>query len=344
MVTASKEFVVLLHDSQLISEPMSSQDPQISVLIPLFNEEESLPELTAWIERVMTAHHFSYEVLLIDDGSTDDSWDVIQKIAATNAAIKGIKFNRNYGKTAALQTGFQAVKGNVVITMDADLQDSPDEIPELYRMIVEEGYDLVSGWKQKRYDPLSKTLPTKLFNAATRALSGVYLHDFNCGLKAYKNKVVKNITLYGEMHRYVPVVAQWNGFKKIGEKVVQHQARKYGSTKFGLERFVNGFLDLLSITFVHRFSKAPMHFFGALGSLSFLIGTVLTLGLIINKLVNIYTSQKYRNVTDNPLFFMALVAIIIGVQLFLAGFIGEMMVRQHTVKQADYLIADKIGL
>jgi glycosyltransferase involved in cell wall biosynthesis len=344
MQTKHKEFVDLLQDTQLIQDFMVSQAPDISVVVPLFNEEESLPELTAWISRVMKAHDFSYEILLIDDGSSDDSWSVIQKLAAINTAIKGIKFNRNYGKTAALQTGFQAVKGKVIITMDADLQDSPDEIPELYRMITEEGYDLVSGWKQKRYDPLSKTLPTKLFNAATRALSGVYLHDFNCGLKAYKQKVVKNITLYGEMHRYVPVVAKWHGFKKIGEKVVQHQARKYGNTKFGLERFVNGFLDLLSITFVHRFSKAPMHFFGALGTLSFLVGTLLTVGLIINKLYNIYTDQKFRNVTDNPLFFLALVAIIIGVQLFLAGFIGEMMVRQHTVKQADYLITEKIGL
>jgi glycosyltransferase involved in cell wall biosynthesis len=344
MQTKPEQFVDLLQDTQLIQDFMANQAPDISVVVPLFNEEESLPELTAWISRVMQAHDFSYEILLIDDGSTDESWAVVQKLALTNDAIKGIKFNRNYGKTAALQTGFQAITGQVVITMDADLQDSPDEIPGLYRMITEEGYDLVSGWKQKRYDPLSKTLPTKLFNAATRALSGVYLHDFNCGLKAYKQKVVKNITLYGEMHRYVPVVAQWHGFKKIGEKVVQHQARKYGSTKFGLERFVNGFLDLLSITFVHRFSKAPMHFFGSLGTLSFLIGTILTISLIVNKLYNIYTDQKFRNITDNPLFFLALVAIIIGVQLFLAGFIGEMMVRQHTVKQADYLITEKIGI
>ncbi|MFN4146443.1 MAG: glycosyltransferase family 2 protein [Runella sp.] len=323
---------------------MPSEALDISVVIPLFNEEESLPELTSWIERVMDRHGFSYEILLIDDGSTDNSWPVIQKLAVSNEAIKGIRFNRNYGKTAALQTGFQAVQGSVVITMDADLQDSPDEIPELYRMITEEGYDLVSGWKQKRYDPPSKTIPTKLFNAVTRKISGVSLHDFNCGLKAYKQRVVKNITLYGEMHRYIPVVAKWNGFRKIGEKVVQHQARKYGHTKFGLERFVNGFLDLLSITFVHRFSKAPMHFFGLWGTLSFLVGFAITFYLIFKKIYLIFLNEPYRNVTDNPLFYLALVAIVIGVQLFLAGFIGEMMVKQSTVKQADYLVVEKIGL
>ncbi len=316
----------------------------ISIVVPLFNEEESLPELCAWIKRVMDSHRFSYEVLLIDDGSNDSSWEVIRQQANVNAAIKGIQFNRNYGKTAALQTGFQAVSGRVIVTMDADLQDSPDEIPELYRMIVEDGYDLVSGWKQKRYDPLSKTIPTKIFNAATRYMSGVKLHDFNCGLKAYKQKVVKNITLYGEMHRYIPMVAKWNGFNKIGEKAVQHQARKYGHTKFGLSRFVNGFLDLLSISFVNRFSKAPMHFFGLLGTLSFLVGFLISVGLISQKLYLIYAGEKFRNVTDNPLFFLALVAIIVGVQLFLAGFTGEMMVRQHTVKQADYLVAERIGM
>ncbi|TAE39757.1 MAG: glycosyltransferase [Runella slithyformis] len=323
---------------------MPGETLDISVVIPLFNEEESLPELTDWIERVMTENHFSYEVLLIDDGSTDESWRVIQQLAVANIAIKGVRFNRNYGKTAALQTAFQAVRGNVVITMDADLQDSPDEIPELYRMIQEEGYDLVSGWKQKRYDPLTKTLPTKLFNAVTRRISGVQLNDFNCGLKAYKQRVVKNITLYGEMHRYIPVVAKWSGFRKIGEKVVQHQARKYGSTKFGLERFINGFLDLLSITFVHRFSKAPMHFFGAWGTLSFFVGTMMTLYLIAQKVYLIFSGEKFRNITDNPLFFLALMAIIIGVQLFLAGFIGEMMVKQSTVKQADYLVSERVGI
>ena len=344
MSNSPKEFVTLLRDTQLILDAMPGEALDISVVIPLFNEEESLPELTAWIERVMDEHRFSYEILLIDDGSTDDSWRVIQKLSLTNSAIKGVRFNRNYGKTAALQTAFQAVRGSVVITMDADLQDSPDEIPELYRMIQEDGYDLVSGWKQKRYDPISKTLPTKLFNAATRSISGVQLHDFNCGLKAYKQRVVKNITLYGEMHRYIPVVAKWNGFRKIGEKVVQHQARKYGHTKFGLERFINGFLDLLSITFVHRFSKAPMHFFGALGTLSFVAGILMTLYLISQKIYLIFSKEKFRNVTDNPLFFLALVAIIIGVQLFLAGFIGEMMVKQNTVKQADYLVSERIGL
>lgn len=341
---APKEFVALLRDTQLILDTMPGEAFDISVVVPLFNEEESLPELTAWIARVMEEHRFSYEVLLIDDGSTDDSWATIQKLAVSNPCIKGIKFNRNYGKTPALQTGFQVVRGSVVITMDADLQDSPDEIPELYRMITEDGFDLVSGWKQKRYDPLSKTLPTKLFNAVTRSISGVHLHDFNCGLKAYKQRVVKNITLYGEMHRYIPVVAKWNGFRKIGEKVVQHQARKYGSTKFGLERFVNGFLDLLSITFVHRFSKAPMHFFGLWGTLSFLLGFMITFSLIVKKLYLIYTNEPFRNVTENPLFYMALVAIIIGFQLFLAGFLGEMMVKQHTVKQADYLVVEKIGV
>jgi glycosyltransferase involved in cell wall biosynthesis len=334
----------LLRDTQLILDAMPGEPLDISVVIPLFNEEESLPELTDWIERVMAQNHFSYEVLLIDDGSTDESWRVIQQLAVANIAIKGVRFNRNYGKTAALQTAFQAVRGNVVITMDADLQDSPDEIPELYRMIQEEGYDLVSGWKQKRYDPLTKTLPTKLFNAVTRRISGVQLNDFNCGLKAYKQRVVKNITLYGEMHRYIPVVAKWSGFRKIGEKVVQHQARKYGTTKFGLERFINGFLDLLSITFVHRFSKAPMHFFGAWGTLSFFVGTMMTLYLIAQKVYLIFSGEKFRNITDNPLFFLALVAIIIGVQLFLAGFIGEMMVKQSTVKQADYLVSERIGI
>jgi glycosyltransferase involved in cell wall biosynthesis len=354
MTTEPKEFVILCKDTnqrtnpfntQLILDPMSDQSLDISIVVPLYNEAESLPELCAWIKRVMDEHHFSYEVYLMDDGSTDESWDVVRKIATENpAAIKGVRFNRNYGKTAALQTGFQSVRGNVVITMDADLQDSPDEIPELYRMIMTDGYDLVSGWKQKRYDPITKTLPTKLFNAATRSISGVNLHDFNCGLKAYKNKVVKNITLYGEMHRYIPVVAKWSGFRKIGEKVVQHQSRKYGTTKFGLERFVNGFLDLLSITFVHRFSRAPMHFFGSLGTLSFLIGIFISLWLILKKVYLIYVAhEKFRNVTENPLFFLALVAIIVGTQLFLAGFIGEMMVRQHSVKQDDYLVSERIG-
>ncbi|WP_234734671.1 glycosyltransferase family 2 protein [Tellurirhabdus bombi] len=323
---------------------MTNEPLQLSVIIPLFNEDESLPELHEWIVRVVTEQKFSYEILFVDDGSTDNSWEVVQQLAARNPHVRGIRFNRNYGKTAALQTAFQACRGEVVITMDADLQDSPDEIPELYRMITQGGYDLVSGWKQKRYDPISKTLPTKLFNAATRQISGVYLHDFNCGLKAYRQKVVKNVTLYGEMHRYIPVVANWNGFKKIGEKIVQHRARKYGTTKFGLERFVNGFLDLLVIAFVHKFGKRPMHFFGSLGTLSFFVGTIITFYLIGEKVYNIARHLKFRNVTDNPLFFLALVAIILGVQLFLAGFLGELLIRQSTTnKTSDLLIAEKAG-
>ena len=255
---------------------------QLTVLIPLYNEDESLPELHDWIVRVMAEHNFTYEILFVDDGSTDQSWAVVQRLADQNPHVRGVRFGRNYGKTMALQAGFQDAQGQVVITMDADLQDSPDEIPELYRMITQDGYDLVSGWKQKRYDPITKTLPTKLFNAVSRGVSGVQLHDFNCGLKAYRQRVVKVIapTLYGDMHRNLPIVANWNGFRKIGEKVVQHRARKYGTTKFGLERFVNGFLDVLVIGFVHRFSKRPMHIFGLLGTLSFFIGTVLAVWII----------------------------------------------------------------
>ncbi|MGF7217801.1 glycosyltransferase involved in cell wall biosynthesis [Spirosoma lacussanchae] len=318
---------------------------QLTVLIPLYNEEESLPELHDWIVRVVNEHTYSYEILFVDDGSTDESWAVIERLSAQNPAVRGIRFNRNYGKTMALQTGFQAARGRVVITMDADLQDSPDEIPELYRMIVEDRYDLVSGWKQKRYDPLTKTLPTKLFNAVSRWISGVQLHDFNCGLKAYRQKVVKTIApaLYGDMHRNLPIVANWNGFSKIGEKVVQHRARKYGTTKFGLERFVNGFLDVLVIGFVHRFSKRPMHFFGTLGTLSFFIGSVLAVWIIAEKLINIAQGVKFRNATDNPLFYFGLVAIILGVQLFLAGFLGEMLVRQGLNKSGELLVAERVG-
>lgn len=318
---------------------------QLTVLIPLYNEDESLPELHDWIVRVVTEHQYTYEILFIDDGSTDNSWAVIERLAGVNRNVRAVRFNRNYGKTAALQTGFQAARGQVVITMDADLQDSPDEIPELYRMVVEDNYDLVSGWKQKRYDPITKTLPTKLFNAVSRGISGVQLHDFNCGLKAYKQKVVKTIapTLYGDMHRNLPIVANWNGYSRIGEKVVQHRARKYGSTKFGLERFVNGFLDVLVIGFVHRFSKRPMHFFGTFGTLSFLIGSVLAIWLIVEKLINIAQGVKFRNATDNPLFYFGLVAIILGVQLFLAGFLGEMLVRQSLGKSAEYQIAERLG-
>ncbi|MBK0402149.1 glycosyltransferase [Adhaeribacter sp. BT258] len=322
---------------------MNQPQFDISVVIPLLNEAESLPELTAWITRVMQANNFTYEVLLIDDGSTDNSWKIIQELSANNDAIKGLRFNRNYGKSAALNVGFKETKGEVVITMDADLQDSPDEIPELYRLIKEEQYDLVSGWKKKRFDPLSKTIPTKLFNGATRKLSGIKLHDFNCGLKAYDQRVVKSIDVYGEMHRYIPVIAKWNGFGKIGEKVVQHQERKYGTTKFGLERFVYGFLDLMSITFVSRFKKRPMHFFGTMGTISFFIGMLITLGLIAEKVVRAFNNESGRDVVDQPLFFLALVAVIIGVQLFLAGFLAEMISLSGSRKN-EYLIRDRIGL
>ena len=315
---------------------------EISIVIPLLDEAESLPELTQWIARVLQARGLSYEVILIDDGSTDESWAVIETLAAGDAALRGIRFNRNYGKSAALNVGFEAARGRVVCTMDADLQDSPEELPELYRMIVEDKLDLVSGWKQKRYDPLSKTIPTKLFNGATRWISGIQLHDFNCGLKAYDQRVVKSIEVYGEMHRYIPVIAKWNGFRKIGEKVVQHQERKYGVTKFGLERFVYGFLDLASITFVSRFRRRPMHFFGTLGSLSFLLGIMLTLWLTGEKVWLAFHNLKARNVTDQPLFFLALVAVIVGVQLFLAGFLAE-MVQLNGPRRNDYLVREKIN-
>ena len=313
----------------------------ISVIVPLYNEEESLPELSTWIERVMNENNFTYEVIFVNDGSRDKSWKVIKNLAEKSTNIKGISFSRNYGKSAALHVGFKDANGKVVITMDADLQDSPEEIPALYKMIMEDDYDLVSGWKQKRFDPITKTIPTKLYNAATRSMSGVYLHDFNCGLKAYKNEVIKTITLYGEMHRYIPVMAKWNGFDKIGEKIVQHQARKYGTTKFGIERFLYGFLDLLSITFVHKFGKRPMHLFGGFGILSFFIGTAITFYLIGEKVYAITNHLKFRNVTDNPLFFLALVAIIIGVQLFVAGFIGELMTR-NSDKVTDYQIRETV--
>jgi glycosyltransferase involved in cell wall biosynthesis len=313
----------------------------LSIVIPLLNEAESLPELTAWIEKVVDKHHFTYEILFIDDGSTDASWKVIQTLSSKNPCVKGIKFRRNYGKSAALNVGFQAVKGDVVFTMDADLQDSPDEIPELYRMVMEDGYDIVSGWKEKRYDPLSKTIPTKLFNAITRWISKINLNDFNCGLKAYRQNVVKSIEVYGEMHRYIPVIAKWSGFKKIGEKSVQHQARKYGTTKFGLERFLFGFLDLLSITFVGRFGKRPMHFFGTLGFLMFFGGGMITIWLIIEKLWKIAMHVRVRDVTDQPLFFMALTMSVIGTQFFLAGFLGELVSRNSPIRNA-YIIEDTI--
>ncbi len=315
----------------------------ISVVVPLFNEEESLPELVRWIKRVMHANGFSYEIILVDDGSTDRSWDVVQELGADDNTVKGISFNRNYGKSAALNEGFQRCTGEVVITMDADLQDSPDEIPALYDMIKHQKFDLVSGWKQKRYDPLSKTIPTKLFNAATRKLSGIKLHDFNCGLKAYRQLVVKSIEVHGEMHRYIPVIAKWNGFTRIGEKVVQHQERKYGTTKFGLERFVYGFLDLLSITFVSRFKKRPMHFFGTMGTLMFVVGLGITIWLIAQKLFGLYSGGRVRDIVDQPLFYLSLVAVILGVQLFLAGFLAE-MISMAATKKNEYLIRDRVGL
>ncbi|MGV3505583.1 MAG: glycosyltransferase family 2 protein [Adhaeribacter sp.] len=323
---------------------MSNNELNISVVVPLLNEAESLPELTQWIGRVMDMHGFSYEIILIDDGSTDPSWKVIQTLSAENKHIKAIRFNRNYGKSAALNVGFRQSVGQVVITMDADLQDSPEEIPELYDMVRNQGFDLVSGWKKKRYDPLSKTIPTKLFNGVTRKISGISLHDFNCGLKAYDQRVVKSIEVYGEMHRYIPVIAKWNGFYRIGEKVVQHQERKYGVTKFGLERFVYGFLDLMSITFVSRFRKRPMHFFGTMGSVSFLIGFLITIWLLAEKFYfSFIQRQRIRDVVDQPLFFLALVALVIGVQLFLAGFLAEMISLSGS-RRNEYLIRDRIGL
>lgn len=310
----------------------------ISLVIPLYNEEESLPELCSWIEKVMTQHAYAYEVLLIDDGSIDASWKAINQLSAVNKNIKGIKFRRNYGKSAALNVGFEKARGEVVITMDADLQDSPEEIPALYAMIKNEGYDLVSGWKKKRFDPLSKTIPTRLFNYATRKMSGIHLHDFNCGLKAYRADVVKNIEVYGEMHRYIPVIAKWTGFKKIGERTVQHQSRKYGTSKFGLERFVNGFLDLLSITFVSKFGKKPMHLFGLLGMLLFILGFGIAAYLAYAKLV----LHDYR-MTERPLFYLGLLSMIIGTQLFLTGFLAEMIARNAHDRNA-YQVEQTIGI
>lgn len=303
----------------------------ISVIIPLYNEEESLPELTAWIKKVMETHNFTYEIIMVDDGSNDRSWKIIEELAAQNPSIRAIKFRRNYGKSAALHSAFQVAQGDVVITMDADMQDSPDEIPELYRKIMEEDYDMVSGWKKKRYDPISKTIPTKLFNATARRASGIRLHDFNCGLKAYRNTVVKSIEVYGEMHRYIPILAKQAGFTRIGEQVVQHRARKYGKTKFGgLNRFINGFLDLLSITFITRFSKKPMHLFGALGTLLFFIGCGSILWIGIDKYLCLTKGIKAPLITDTLYFYIALTAMILGTQLFLAGFIAELVSRSAT--------------
>lgn len=312
----------------------------LSVIIPVYNEEESLPELCDWISRVVKTMSIRYEIILIDDGSTDRSWEVIQSMWEQYPVVRAFRFGRNYGKSAALDLGFSKAEGEVVITMDSDLQDSPDEIPKLYTMIVEKQYHLVSGWKQKRYDPISKTIPSKLFNQVTRWFSGIKLHDFNCGLKAYQNKVIKSFHLYGEMHRYIPVIAKQNGFNRIGELVVEHRARKYGITKFGLERFIYGFLDLLSISFVSKFRKRPMHFFGSLGSLSFLMGFAITVWLIWEKLSNLRNQIKVRDITDQPLFFLALVAIVAGIQLFLAGFLGEILANQ--TKKEDYLIPESL--
>jgi len=310
---------------------------QISVVIPAYNEDESLPELCDWVVRVMQENNFTYEILFIDDGSRDRSWSVMSDLAAKNKNVKAIRFRRNYGKSAALNEGFGLAKGDVVITMDADMQDSPDEIPALYKMIVEDKYDIVSGWKKTRHDPISKTIPSKFFNAVTQSMSGIKIHDFNCGLKAYNKDVVKNIEVSGEMHRYIPVIAKWAGFTHITEKVVEHRARKYGTTKFGWERFVNGFLDLLSITFVTRFGKKPMHLFGTLGLLSFLIGVVISLYLLFAKIV----FQQYK-MTERPLFYFGLITIVIGVQLFLTGFLAELISRSKN-KENEYQVESTLN-
>jgi len=313
----------------------------ISVVVPLFNEEESLPELAAWIKRVMEENKFSYEIMMIDDGSRDSSWDVVRKLQKENPLIKGIKFRRNYGKSAALYVGFEAVQGDVVITMDADLQDSPDEIPELYRMIKEDGYDLVSGWKKKRHDPvLTKNLPSKLYNWTVRRMTGIRLHDMNCGLKAYRKNVIKSIEVYGEMHRYIPVLAKWAGFKNIGEKVVIHQERKYGVTKFGLERFIRGPLDLLSVTFISRFVKRPMHFFGILGVIIFMIGLFAAGYLGVQKIIQLNQGITGHLVTDSPYFYIALTSMIIGAQFFMGGFLGDLVSRSSSERN-NYTIEEK---
>ena len=310
----------------------------ISIVIPLLNEAESLPELHTWIQKVANQHKLSYEIIFVDDGSTDESWNIIQSLSVNDANVKGIKFQRNYGKSGALNEGFKAAQGEVVFTMDADLQDSPDELPEMRRMILEEGYDIVSGWKKIRHDnTLTKNIPSKIFNAAARWSSGIHLHDFNCGLKAYNKKVIKNIEVYGEMHRYIPVIAKWAGFKKIGEKPVQHQARKYGVTKFGWERFINGFLDLATISFVSKFGKRPMHFFGLWGSLAFVVGLFSSFYLVVSKFMN----PEYA-ITNRPAFFIALTTMVIGVQLFLAGFLAELIARS-SVERNFYHIDQRLG-
>lgn len=313
----------------------------LSIVVPLYNEEESLPELVAWIDRVATEHKLTYEVIMIDDGSTDRSWEVVEQLAAQYDTVRGIAFRRNYGKSAALYCGFDAAVGEVVVTMDADLQDSPDEIPELRRMILEEGYDLVSGWKKKRYDPIGKRWPSKFFNGTARLASGIKLHDFNCGLKAYRKKVVKSIEVYGEMHRFIPILAKQAGFKRIGEKVVEHRARKYGYSKFGLERMVKGYLDLISVMFMSHFGRSPMYLFGSLGTVMFLLGGGTTVWVIAAKLWKQAHGLPLRGVTEQPLFYLAILAVILGVQLFLAGFLGELINRNSTDRN-KYLIDKEI--
>ncbi|MEQ9403145.1 MAG: glycosyltransferase family 2 protein [Cyclobacteriaceae bacterium] len=315
------------------------KDKDLSIVIPVYNEEESIPELLEWIFRVTSESELNAEVILIDDGSTDHSWSIIEENSEKYDGVTGLRFNRNYGKSAALQTGFNEACGEVVITMDADMQDSPDEIPELTKMISYSNFDIVSGWKKKRHDPISKTLPSRLFNWVTSKVSGIKLHDFNCGLKAYRKDVVKNINVYGEMHRYIPLIAKWNGYNRIGEKVVEHRARKYGTTKYGMKRFITGFLDLMSVMFVSRFKKNPMHFFGTIGTLSFFMGFFITIWVIGEKLYRQFNHLPRRDVVDQPLFFLALVALVVGVQLFLAGFIGEMMIQSGS-RENEYLISE----
>jgi glycosyltransferase involved in cell wall biosynthesis len=311
---------------------------QVSIIVPLYNEAESLPELTSWIDRVLKENRLSYEIIMVDDGSSDGSWDVIENLVKNNSSVRGIKFRRNYGKSAALHCGFQAALGEVVITMDADLQDSPDEIPGLYKMIKEDRFDMVSGWKKKRYDnAFTKNLPSRLFNWTARKFSGIRLHDFNCGLKAYRNNVVKSIEVYGEMHRYIPIIANKAGFLRIGEKVVQHQKRKYGTTKFGLERFINGYLDLITISFMSRFGKRPMHLFGTLGTLMFILGFIMAAMVGINKLIAVYENVPARLVTDSPYFFIALTAMILGTQLFMTGFLGELISRSSSERNVYHI-------
>ena len=313
----------------------------ISVVVPLYNEVESLAELAAWIDRVTSDNHLTYEIIMVDDGSSDGSWDEVERLKGEYPAIRGIRFGRNYGKSAALYCGFEAAEGEVVFTMDADLQDSPDEIPEMRRMILEDGYDLVSGWKKKRYDPAGKRFPSKFFNFTARVVSGIKLHDFNCGLKAYRRRVVKSIEVYGEMHRYIPILAKHAGFKRIGEKVVQHQERKYGVSKFGMERMVKGYLDLITVSFMSHFGRSPMYFFGSLGTIMFLLGGITTVWIIADKLYKQFNSLPLRGVTEQPLFFVAILAIILGVQLFLAGFLGE-LINRNSSDRNNYLIDKKI--